>query len=195
VRSYGFLVNDYYDGYITNYDGRKGIAIYANKVHVPVKEFEKSDIIGRAIRNGWVYDEANGFWIKGNLKFKHLRGAIFEVFDYGEYEPLDVKGRIVIDAGAFIGDSAIYFALKGAKKVIAIEPYPSAHAEMLENIKLNSLEGLIVTVNAGLASKPSKICVEDANVGDIVVTYHRPGNCSNTVPAVTLGELMEKIQY
>jgi len=192
AKSYRFLVNDYYAGYITDYDGGKGIVTYANKMHVPVKEVEKLSIMGRAVGGGWVYDEANGFWAKGNLKFKRLRETIFEVFDYGDYEPMDVKDRIVVDAGAFIGDSAIYFALKGAKKVIAIEPYPSAYAEMLENIKLNSLEGVIVPVNAGLASKPSKICVEDANVEETAGTYHRPGNCSNPIPAVTLGELLEK---
>jgi len=38
---------------------------------------------------------------------------ILEVFDYGVYESLSVKDRVVVDVGAFVGDSAIYFALKG----------------------------------------------------------------------------------
>lgn len=41
-----------------------------------------------------------------------------------EYRNLDVKRKIVIDIGAYIGDSAIYFAINGAKEVIAYEPYP-----------------------------------------------------------------------
>jgi len=48
---------------------------------------------------------------------------------------LDVKGKVVIDVGAYIGDSAIYFALKGARKVIALESHPGTFAEMLDNIK------------------------------------------------------------
>ena len=45
------------------------------------------------------------------------------VFLYEEYQTLPVKDRIVIDIGGSIGDTAIYFALKGAKKVIALEPF------------------------------------------------------------------------
>jgi hypothetical protein len=47
---------------------------------------------------------------------------------------------------------------------------------MLDNIKLNNLEGVIIPVNAGLASKPGKIYIE--NVG--------------AVPAVTLSELISR---
>jgi len=71
-------------------------------------------------------------------------------FEYNEYDALNVNDHVVIDVGAFIGDSAIYFALKGAKKVIALEPHPGAYAEMLENIRLNNLEDRIIPVNAGL---------------------------------------------
>jgi hypothetical protein len=32
---------------------------------------------------------------------------------------IDVKNKIVADVRAFVGDTVIYFAIKGAKKVIA----------------------------------------------------------------------------
>jgi len=105
---------------------------------------------------------------------------------------LNVKDRVVIDIGAYIGDSAIYFALKGARKVIAIEPHPGAYAEMLDNIRLNNMENVIVPVNAGLASKPGKVCVENVDVSNTFDIYHRPGDCPNAVPAVTLGELINR---
>jgi FkbM family methyltransferase len=38
----------------------------------------------------------------------------------------------VINIGAFVGDSTIYFAVKGAKRIIAIEPHPKAFEELLE---------------------------------------------------------------
>jgi hypothetical protein len=41
--------------------------------------------------------------------------GIKEQFIEEQYEPVDVKGRDVLDIGASIGDSAIYFALNGAK--------------------------------------------------------------------------------
>jgi FkbM family methyltransferase len=141
---------------------------------------------------GWDYDTVNGFWFKGNAKFRHMRSTILEIFDYGEYVLLDVKGKDIVDVGAFIGDSAVYFVLKGARRVVAVEPHPGAFAEMLENIKLNNLEGVIIPVHAGLTSKPGKICIENIGVETTSSTYHRPGDCANAVPAVTLGELISR---
>jgi FkbM family methyltransferase len=43
-------------------------------------------------------------------------------------------GRVVIDIGVFIGDSSIYFALRGAKRVIAVEPHSEAYKKTVENI-------------------------------------------------------------
>jgi FkbM family methyltransferase len=165
--------------------------VYMNEIQVPIEEFEKSDAyaIDLAIKNGWVYDLTNRLWFNGNVRFKHMRCTIFQVFNDGDYEQLNVKGRVVIDVGAYIGDSAIYFALKGARKVIAIEPHPGAYAEMLDNIKLNNMENVIIPINAGLASKLGKVCVENVNVNIANIIYHRPGDCLNAVPAVTLSEL------
>ncbi|PLC68757.1 hypothetical protein B7L70_01990 [Vulcanisaeta sp. EB80] len=121
-----------------------------------------------------------------------MHDAVFYVFDYGDYEPLNVKGKIVIDVGAFVGDSAIYFALRGAKRIIAIEPHPGAFAEMLDNIRLNNLESVIIPINAGLASRPGKICIGNIGVEATSGIYHGPGDCPNAIPAVTLGELMDR---
>lgn len=141
---------------------------------------------------GWDYDTVDGFWFKGNAKFRHMRGTILEIFDYSEYALLNVKGKDVVDVGAFIGDSAIYFALKGAKKVFAVEPHPGAFAEMLDNIRLNNMENVIIPINAGLASKPGKICIKNVDASNTFAIYHRPGDCPNTVPAVTLSELVSR---
>jgi len=175
-------------------DDRDVFVIYTNEIQVPIEEFEKSDAyaIDFAVKDGWVYDLTNGFWLKGNVRFRHMRGTVFQVFNEGDYEQLDVKGKVVIDVGAYIGDSAIYFALKGARKVIAIEPHPGAFAEMLDNIKLNNMENVIIPINAGLASKPGKICIKNVDVNIANVIYHRLGDCPNAVPATTFSELISR---
>ena len=66
-----------------------------------------------------------------DVRFRHAHGQILEVFDWGNYEGVDVRGKTVVDVGAFVGDSAIHFALKGARRVIAVEPHPGAYAEIL----------------------------------------------------------------
>jgi len=185
----------------------KSIECVNGKLLVNVVEVNRIDDVIRDTETwakvlGWDYDTVGGFWFKGNAKFRHMRGTIlgiFEcsetisgIFNYSEYALLDVKGKDVVDVGAFIGDSAIYFALKGAKKVFAVEPHPGAFAEMLDNIRLNNMENMIIPINAGLASKPGKICIENVDTSNTFAIYHRPSDCSNAVPVVTLSELISR---
>jgi len=140
----------------------------------------------------WVYDKSCNCYVRNNVRFKQINWLIYQVFDCGEYEPSNAEGRVVVDVGAFVGDSAVYFALKGARKVIAIEPHPGAFAEMLDNIKLNNMESVIIPINAGLASKSGKICVKNVDTSNTFDTYHGPGDCPNAVPAITLSELINR---
>jgi FkbM family methyltransferase len=141
---------------------------------------------------GWAYDPVERCWFKGNVKFRRMYGTIPGVFDYSEYKSLSVKDRVVVDVGAFVGDSAVYFALKGARKVIAIEPHPEAYREMLDNIRLNKLEDVIVPINAGLASGHGRIRIDRGDVERTAITYHRPGKCDGEIMALCLGELISK---
>ena len=61
--------------------------------------------------------------------------------------------------GMNIGNSAIYFALNGAKRVIGLESYPYAFSYAEKNIKLNNLNNIIL-LNAGY-SKDSTILIDD----------------------------------
>ncbi len=63
---------------------------------------------------------------------------------------------------------------------------------MLENIRLNSLETTIFPINAGLASRPGKILLEEVDIETTNVTYHRPKDQKGTIPAVTLGDLIRE---
>jgi len=124
-----------------------------------------------------------------------MRGTVLEVFDERVYEKLDVSNRVVVDIGAYIGDTSIYFALRGAKKVIAVEPHPVAYRELLENIRLNNLESVVIPINAALSTKPGVICIEDVGVEETARAYHKQhgqGPCALTVQAITLSEILSK---
>jgi hypothetical protein len=54
------------------------------------------------------------------VKFRDVFRSMVEVFVDEEWGFLDVNGRVVVDVGAFVGDSSIYFALKGAKKSLQL---------------------------------------------------------------------------
>jgi FkbM family methyltransferase len=66
-----------------------------------------------------------------------------------DYDFLDVTNRTVVDVGASIADTAIYFALRGAKRVIAFEPFPKIFEIAGRNVKANGLEDKVILVNAG----------------------------------------------
>lgn len=75
-------------------------------------------------------------------------GDIFAPFN-GEYDFLKVEGHDVIDIGANLGGSSIYFAIKGANKVISLEPYPYTFNLAKKNIEINKLNNKIELLNAG----------------------------------------------
>jgi FkbM family methyltransferase len=77
------------------------------------------------------------------------KGDLIGSFAYHDYDFLDVTNRTVVDVGASIADTAVYFALRGAKRVIAFEPFPKIFEIAERNVKANGLEDKIILVNAG----------------------------------------------
>ena len=65
------------------------------------------------------------------------------------------KGDIVMDIGAFMGETAIVFADSVGEngKVYAFEPIRTSYELMKQNVHNNGLTGIIETVNMGCSSK------------------------------------------
>ena len=104
-----------------------------------------------------------------NIRFHNAlnNGDLFTCFFLEEYDFLPIKGKVVVDIGASIGDSSIYFALKGAKKVIALEPYPLNYESAKLNIKENNLSEKIHLFNAGCSGKDGTITINPSQEGPI----------------------------
>jgi FkbM family methyltransferase len=141
----------YYSKYIENISKDSIYFKINNKTfQLPLKEIE---ILGfwniiRSLKSSWQYK--NDYWEKNGIKFNHLYNAIYETFEEKQWDFLNVQNKSVLDIGAFVGDSPIYFILKGAKKVYVVEPHPDAYNEMLENIKLNNMGDKIIPINIGI---------------------------------------------
>lgn len=75
------------------------------------------------------------------------------------YGWLDVKGRQVVDIGANIGDTAIYFAVNGARHVYAYEPFPHSFDTAKRNVQSNGLSGRITLLNEALGLHEEKVLV------------------------------------
>jgi predicted RNA methylase len=69
-------------------------------------------------------------------------GDAVTVFRSDDYSWLPVEGRVVVDVGASVGDSPIYFRRRGARRVLAFEANPISWAFMLWNLRSNAVDGV-----------------------------------------------------
>lgn len=98
---------------------------------------------------GFVY--ADGLWYFNDIKFKYINYSVYETFCKKQYN-INVKGREVLDIGANIGDTPIYFISKGAYHVYAFEPLPYNYFHAKENISLNNFESKITLINGAVGA-------------------------------------------
>jgi FkbM family methyltransferase len=122
----------------------------------------------RALKSAGYRVEARGGWVRvvtpfgvfeapqGELELLALLAEGFE----RQYSVLEVGGRIVLDIGAFIGETSAFFASRGAERIYAYEPVPRFYEVLLHNIGLNNLEGTVVPVNEGLWFVRSELTVK-----------------------------------
>ncbi len=66
--------------------------------------------------------------------------ALMEIFTYEPYKELKVRGREVVDVGASVGDTAIYFLTRGARKVYCFDRDAYRISVLRRNLKRNRLQ-------------------------------------------------------
>ena len=102
------------------------------------------------------------------------------------YDVLNVKGKDILDIGAGIGDSVVFFVKRGgAKRVYAYEP---VFYEFLEkNIALNAVRQYVEAFRRGIHYKREMICVSEEGAE----TGLNPGNvCFDAEP---LGDVLRRL--
>jgi len=107
------------------------------------------------------------------------------------YDFLPVRGKTVIDIGANIGDSCIYFALRGSCNIIGFEPFPKNYELAKKNIEANSLTEKITLQLAGCAGHNGEIIIDPlykSNVGSCLKEFKRGIN----VPLLTLRDILNQ---
>lgn len=109
------------------------------------------------IEHGFRYDNMNGLGsvlLPSDIRISFGHEPVYsfildEIFIMKVYGEPNVSKRIVIDVGASIGDSALYFASLGAE-VYGFEPNLQRYQTAFHNVKLNKLENKIHLFNYGL---------------------------------------------
>ena len=118
-------------------------------------------------------------------------GDIIYGFAANDYGKLPVRGKTVIDIGANIGDTPIYFALHGASKVIGLEPFPKNYELAVENSLSNGFSDKIKMVLAGCSSKIGKISIDPDHESNIE-SQLKNSSKGKVIPLLTIEEIIKR---
>ena len=82
-----------------------------------------------------------------------------------EHAVADFNGKVVVDAGAYMGETALLYSILGAKKVYAFEPVKPLYETMKRNIELNRLESRIIPFMALLVGDKKEYSPSNSSFG------------------------------
>jgi len=107
------------------------------------------------------------------------------------------SGKVVIDVGAYIGDTAVLFSkFYKAKKVVAIEPHPLHYRLLLLNLRLNKVSNVEVMNRALCSEGVKEVCVE--GFGQTTKTREKrmlgDDMCGHLIGCVGLKEVIRKYE-
>lgn len=108
----------------------------------------------------------------------NLRQLLFDSYEsivniqecFIEDECLDVKGKTVIDIGAYKGESALYFWARGAKNILALEPFSDFYEQALKNVRKNNLQNEVKVLNCGVGETVHSFEANPGGVGGSLIS-------------------------
>ena len=96
--------------------------------------FKEKDRIKFFRRGSRIFAKVNNFVFV--LPFPQGIFELVKTFYQECYGGINIQNGNVVDISAFIGDTVIYFASKGAQKVIAFEPAKHLFSIAVQNVKI-----------------------------------------------------------
>ncbi len=156
--------------------------------------------LAKTLKNFEIKQDHMSFEYKGNrikfyfdsvIQMNNTLGMIKEQFLDNQYGWLGVKGEEVIDIGANVGDTAIYFAAEGAKHVYALEPYPYSYDLAKKNVSESNLVNKVTLLNVACSDKKSTIKILEGhkNLGDSDIKISETGK---EIEVTTLDDLVKE---
>ncbi len=118
--------------------------------------------------------EGHGLKITSNLETLSMVTELFADLAYD----CDIQGKVVLDVGAFHGESAVFFFQRGAKKVILYEPVKTHQRFIDQNITANHVDAEIHMEGIGETDGTQTIFYDktDFNFGVLNSTVHEGEN-------------------
>lgn len=120
-----------------------------------------------AIEGGAKKVQIAGVVLESPLQTKEEGTFYREIFvdDVYRIHDADLSGKVVVDIGAYVGDSAAAFALKGAE-VYALEPSRRLFAFLQRNIAANGFSGRIHAFPVGLSDRAETVLLHANGLAD-----------------------------
>jgi len=105
----------------------------------------------------------------------------------------DLTEWLIVDVGAYIGDTPLYYAKRGAL-VVAVEPLPSNYEVMLRNLELNSdLKHRVIPVNAAISGRDGFVEFSYSTPMDSSASIYGGGRFKVRVRSMRLSTLVKEV--
>lgn len=101
------------------------------------------------------------------------------------YGFVDVKGAVIVDIGAYIGETALLFLFNGARRVYAFEPVYKHFYYLLKNVTKNNAIDRIIPLNYGAWFRE----------GVLEVNYGGPGTGLRAFTTLSLQLKVKHLSY
>ncbi len=147
-------------------------------------------------KNVVIFDDKIKFIYHNKEDFSKTMHAVHDVFLSNEYK-VGVNNKNIVDIGANIGDTALYFMSKGANSVVGFELFPNTFEVAQENIKLNDAQKNIKILNFGVDGSKSEIFIHrnvvKSNTDNInYALKNKDGGLRKKVKIITLEDIIER---
>jgi FkbM family methyltransferase len=109
----------------------------------------------------------------------------------GLYSSVDVLHRDVVDVGANIADSALYFAARGARHVYAFEPFPSTFQLARRNVERSMFRDRITLLNEGCGAEDGAVSL-GANSGGTLWNNLVDSEGAERIPVSSLSTIVDR---
>lgn len=138
------------------------ICYKSDKTNIQINSLE--DFYREILLHEGFLKKNNVFECTINNNIVHIEGfnsyeSICRQYVFQDYGRLRVNNKTVFDVGSYVGETAIYFAARGASRVISFEPFPYSFQRGVENIKMNRLEDRVLLTNVGIGGGNRKLLV------------------------------------
>jgi FkbM family methyltransferase len=126
--------------------------------------------------------------LKGGLR----NGETVNIFVQEVYRNFPIKGKTVIDVGANIADSCIYFISQGAKRVVGIEPLIENYELARQNVRLNNFSNRISIVLAGCGAGSGGVNIDVNKQSGVGWQLSNSSHQGKTIPILTLEQILQQ---